>query len=364
MRSLAVLGFAAAVLTGVSIAPVHGQDVFGENVVRGAGSTFAFPVISKWANGYQRWLANGGDFPSANAGLDSPAAGAAVDYEPVGSLAGTMRVKQAAVDFGASDVPLSSAELGKLGFVQFPLVIGGVTAVVNLDGVAPGAIRFDGPVLADIFLGKIENWSDPAIKALNPDLKLPDAKIAVIRRSDGSGTTFNFTDYLSRVSPAFKEKVGSDLMVPWPVGTGAKGNDGISQAVKQTKNSISYVEFAQALQAKLSYATIKNRSGEWIKPDPKSFQAAAANAEWAKTEDFSLMLIDPPGHDAYPIAATVFVLMSKSAPWGRTRNTLNFMSYALDKGANDAAALGYVPLPASLVQQVKGYWSRTLKFSS
>jgi phosphate transport system substrate-binding protein len=361
MKRIAVV---AAALLLVSLPTARAQDVFGENVVRGAGSTFAYPVVSKWANAYQRWLANGSDFPSANAGLDNPSVGVAVDYESVGSLAGVMRAKQAAVDFGASDAPIASDELAKLGLAQFPLVIGGVTAVVNLDGVMPGAIRFDGAVLADIFLGKIDNWSNPAIKALNPDLKLPDAKIAVIRRSDGSGTTFNFTDYLSRVSPAFKEKVGSDLMVPWPVGTGAKGNDGVAQAVKQSKNSIAYVEFAQALQAKLSYATIKNRSGEWIKPDPKSFQAAAANAEWAKTEDFSLMLIDPPGHDAYPIAATVFVLMSKSAPWGRTRNTLNFMSYALDKGANDAAALGYVPLPPSLVQQVKTYWSRTLKFSS
>lgn len=355
---------AAAMLTLAWLPVAKAQDVFGENVVRGAGSTFAFPVISKWASAYQRWLANGGDFPAANAGLDNAMPGIAVDYEPVGSLAGTMRVKQAAVDFGASDVPLRADDLAKINLVQFPLVIGGVTAVVNIDGVAPGAIRFDGPALADIFLGKIDNWSDPAIKALNPDLKLPDAKIAVIRRSDGSGTTFNFTDYLSRQSAAFKEKVGSDLMVPWPVGSGAKGNDGVSAAVKQTKNSIGYVEFAQALQAKLSYATLRNRSGEWVQPDPKSFQAAASNAEWSKTEDFSLMLVDPPGHDAYPIAATVFVLMSKSAPWGRTRNTLNFMSYALDKGAGDATALGYVPLPASLVQQIKTYWSRTLKFSS
>ena len=264
MKRIAVV---AAALMLAALPAARAQDVFGENVVRGAGSTFAFPVISKWANGYQRWLANGGDFPSANAGLDNAAAGVALDYEPVGSLAGTMRAKQGAVDFGASDAPLRPDELAKINLVQFPLVIGGVVAVVNLDGVAPGAICFDGAVLADIFLGKIDNWSDPAIKALNPDLKLPDTKIAVIRRSDGSGTTFNFTDYLSRQSPAFKEKIGSDLMVPWPVGTGAKGNDGVSQAVKQTKNSIGYVEFAQALQTKLSYATIKNRAGQWITPD-------------------------------------------------------------------------------------------------
>ncbi len=363
MKSLAVLSVAAALMLS-PLPAAKAQDVFGENVVRGAGSTFAYPVISKWAQGYQRWLANGGDFPSPNAGLDSPAVGVAVDYEAVGSLAGIMRAKQAAVDFGASDAPLKSDELAKLNLAQFPLVIGGVVAVVNIDGVAPGAIRFDGPLLADIFLGKVANWSDPAIKALNPDLKLPDAKIAVIRRSDGSGTTFNFTDYLSKTSPAFKEKVGTDLMVAWPVGTGAKGNDGVAQAVKQTKNSIAYVEFAQALQTKLSYAAIKNRAGQWITPDPKSFQAAAASAEWSKTEDFSLMLIDPPGHDAYPIAATVFVLMGKTAPWRRNRDTLNFMNWALDKGAIDAVALGYVPLPASLVQLVKGYWGRTLKFGS
>lgn len=361
MKRLAIL---ATALMLSSFPAARAQDVIGDTKVTGAGSTFAYPVISKWAQGYQRWLANGGDFPSPNAGLDSAAPGAAVDYEPVGSLAGTMRVKQAAVDFGASDVPLISAELGKLGLAQFPLVIGGVVAVVNIDGVAPGAIRFDGPVLADIFLGRIENWSDPAIKALNPDLKLPDAKIAVIRRSDGSGTTFNFTDYLSRQSPQWREKVGSDLIVSWPVGTGAKGNEGVSQAVKQTRNSIGYVEFGQALQMKLSYAAIKNRAGEWIKPDQKSFQAAAASADWAKTEDFSLMLTDAPGKDAYPMAATVFVLIGKSAPWRRTRDTLNFIGWALDKGGTEASALGYVPLPDSLVKQVKGYWQRSLKFGS
>jgi phosphate transport system substrate-binding protein len=342
--------------------PAKAQDVIGEDAVRGAGSTFAYPVISKWAQGYKRWLANGGDFPAANAGLDTPPPGAAVDYEPVGSLAGTMRVKQAAVDFGASDVPLAPPELSKLGLAQFPLVIGGVAVVVNLEGVAPGAIRFDGPLLADIFLGKIESWTDARIKALNPDLKLPDAKITVIRRADGSGTTFNFTDYLSRQSAQWKEKVGSDLIVSWPVGAGVKGNEGISQAVKQTKNAIGYVEFSHALQTKLSYATIKNRAGEWIAPEQKSFQSAAASAEWERSEDFSLMLTDAPGHDAYPIAATVFVLVSKTMPARRQRDTLNFIGWALDKGAGDAATLGYVPLPDALVRQVKGYWLRTLKF--
>jgi phosphate transport system substrate-binding protein len=364
VRFLAGLGIAAMLLAATSATPLRAQEVAGNAAVSGAGSTFAFPIIAKWANGYQRWKAGGGDYPVANSGLEDPPTGKAVDYEPSGSLAGTMRVRDGSVDFGASDVPLNSAELAKLGLGQFPIVIGGVAIVVNLDGVTPGEIKFTGPLLADIFLGKVSSWSDPAIKAINPTVKLPDAKIAVVRRSDGSGTTFNFTNYLSRVSAEWKDNVGSDLMVKWPLGEGAKGNDGIAQAVKRTPNSISYIEFAQALQAKLAYASLQNKAGKFIKPDPLAFQAAAASATWSGASDFDQLLVDAPGETAYPVVVTVFAQMKKSGSTLRSRATLNFLQWSLERGAADAAHLGYVPLPSSLVTDVKKYWIASFKFSS
>jgi phosphate transport system substrate-binding protein len=351
-------------LAATSAAPLRAQEVAGNAAVTGAGSTFAFPIISKWAAGYQRWKAGGGDYPVSNSGLEDPPTGQAIDYEPSGSLAGTMRVRDGSVDFGASDVPLSSAELTKAGLGQFPIVIGGVAIVVNLDGVAAGDIKFTGPLLADIFLGKVSTWSDAAIKAINPTLKLPDAKIAVVRRSDGSGTTFNFTNYLSKVSTEWKDKVGSDLLVKWPVGEGAKGNDGIAQAVKRTPNSISYIEFAQALQARLVYASLQNKAGKFIKPEPLAFQAAASSASWSGASDFDQLLIDAPGEAAYPVVVTVFAQMKKSGGNLRSRATLNFLQWSLERGAADAAHLGYVPLPSSLVTDVKKYWTASFKFSS
>jgi phosphate transport system substrate-binding protein len=361
MKLLAKLGI--AVLTAAWIFPVNAQDVMGDAAVTGAGSTFAFPVISKWSHGYRNWVAGGGDMPVANAGLESSPPGVQLDYEPVGSLAGTMRVSQSAVDFGASDVPLNSEALAKLNLIQFPIVVGGVVVAVNLDGVEPGKIRFNGAVLADIFLGKIDNWSHPALKQLNPEMKLPDAKIAVVRRSDGSGTTFNFTDYLSRQSGEWKQKVGSDLLVKWPVGTGAKGNDGISRTVKETKNSIGYVEYAHALQTKLSFAAIENKTGTFVVPDPRAFQAAAGSADWGAAPDFALLLNDAPGTSAYPIVATVFALMKKDISPRRARNALNFFDWALTKGADDAASLGYVSLPESLVVRIRNYWNSNLRIS-
>lgn len=359
VRRLVALGIAA--VAAVSMSQATGQEIIGATGIKGAGSTFAYPIVSKWSREYRLALAGSGDFPTANSGLDDPPASTALDYEPVGSLAGMLRVKDGAVDFGASDVPLKSAELAKLGLGQFPIVIGGVVAVVNIDGVGPGAIKFTGPVLADVFLGRITNWADPAIKAVNPDLKLPDAGIAVIHRSDGSGTTFNFTDYLSKVSPQWKEKVGSDLLVAWPTGTGAKGNEGVSQAVKQVKNSIGYVEYAHALQTKLSFALIQNQAGRFIRPEPASFEAAAATADWANTSDFYLLLTDVPSEGAYPIVATVFVLMRTTGSPSRARAALRFFQWSLEKGAKDAAQLGYVPLPEPLVRQVKNYWLETFR---
>jgi phosphate transport system substrate-binding protein len=358
-RRLVALGIIA--LAAMPFAPSLAQEVLGGTGIKGAGSTFAYPILSKWSREYRLALARGGDYAAANTGLEDPPASTALDYEPVGSLAGTLRAKDAAVDFGASDVPMRSAELAKLGLAQFPIVIGGVVLVVNLDGVGVGQIKFTGPLLADIFLGKINNWADPAIKALNPDLKLPEAPIIVIRRSDGSGTTFNFTDYLGKVSPQWKEKVGSDMLVSWPTGTGAKGNEGVAQTVRQTKNSIGYVEYAQAVQTKLSFALIQNQAGQFVRPDASSFQAAAASADWGKTSDFYLLLTDVPATDAYPIVATVFVLMQKTSSPKRARAALDFFQWSLEKGAKDAAQLGYVPLPDPLVKQIKSYWAKNFK---
>jgi phosphate transport system substrate-binding protein len=356
-RSVAV-GIA---FTALSLLPARAQDVLGETGIKGAGSTFVYPVLSRWSREYRAWLARGGDFPAATSALEEPPASSALEYEPVGSLAGTLRVKDRAVDFGASDMPLKSDELATLGLGQFPIVIGGVVVAINIDGVRPGELRLTGPLLADVFLGKVTRWSDATITALNPSLKLPDAPIAVMHRSDGSGTTFNFTDYLSKVSPEWKLKAGAALLMPWPTGTGARGNEGMAQAVRQVRNSIGYVEYAQATQSALSYALIQNRAGRYVKPDTTSFQAAASSVDWGRTGDFYVLLTNAPSRNAYPITATVFVLMNKTASIARTRSALDFFRWALDGGSSTAAQLGYVPLPASLVQHVTRYWSATFK---
>lgn len=365
MKRLALLSLIAALAVMPAATPRAQEILGGDDAVRGAGSSFAFPVISRWAHSYQRWLALGGDFPFFNSGLDDPQVGPPLDYEPVGSLAGTLRVRDRAVDFGASDVPLPSDELAKLGLGQFPIVIGGVVAAVNIDGVGNNEIKFTGEVLADIFLGKIREWSHPAIQAINPGLKLPNAPIAVVHRADGSGTTYNLAHFLSQVSLEWREKMGTSTLLPWRIGAGAKTNAGVGKAVRSTRNSIGYVEYAQATQLKLSTALIQNRAGQFIAPETKTFQTAAASAEWGKRSDFDLMLTNAPGDEAYPVTATVFVLMQKqpSSP-RRSRAALTFFRWALEKGNREAATLGYVPLPPSLVGQVVEYWSKSFKAGS
>lgn len=356
-----------ALLLGVGVmasaTSATAQEVLGSTGIRGAGSTFAYPVLSKWSLEYRGYLSRGGAFPAANSGLEDPPATTALDYEPVGSLAGTMRVKDRSVDFGASDVPLQSEELERAGLAQFPIVIGGVVAVANLKGVKAGELRLTGPLLASIYLGEVRNWSDLAIRTLNPDLTLPDAPIVVLHRSDGSGTTFNFTHYLAKVSAPWKEQVGSDLLVKWPVGSGAKGNDGLSKAVQATPNAIAYVEYTHALKAKLSFAQVQNRAGRMTLPSRVSFQAAAASADWASARDFHLLLTDAPGDQAYPIAATVFALVPVRNARERkaAQASIEFFAWSLQHGASHAAALGYVPLPAALVSQVQGYWDTQFK---
>ncbi|WP_426434501.1 phosphate ABC transporter substrate-binding protein PstS [Bradyrhizobium genosp. P] len=313
--------------------PLHAGET------NGSGSTFVFPILSKWATEYQ---AKTGD---------------KVNYQSNGSGAGLQQVKAGAVDFGASDMPLRPDQLVKAGLGQFPLVIGGVVPVVNIEGIGPGRLRFTGSVLADIFLGKIKNWDDPALKRLNPDLALPDAPITVVHRTDGSGTTFNFANYLSKVSPEWKEKVGEGVAVEWPTGVGGKGNEGVAAYVVLAKNSVSYVEYAYAIKNKLAYGLVQNHAGRFVQPGAETFQAAAASAAWENTQDFYRIMTDAPGENAYPITATSFVLMPKQPKdHGRAKIALDFFRWSLENGQADAGALNYVPLPVSLIEKIERYW--------
>ena len=312
--------------------------------ITGAGSTFVYPIITKWSADY--------DVKTGNK----------LNYQPIGSGDGIAQIKAATVDFGASDMPMKPEELQALGMGQFPLVIGGVVPIVNIDGVKPGEIKFTGPLLADIYLGKITDWNDPAIAKLNPNLKLPDTKITVVHRSDGSGTTFNWVNYLSKVSNEWKTKVGEGTSVSWPTGMGGKGNVGVASYVKRIKNSIGYVEYAYVLQNKMTYGLLQNKAGKFVKPDIESFQAAAASADWAKAKDFHLIMTDAPGETAYPVTATVFILMYKQPKDAdRAKEAFKFFTWALDEGQKQAQELDYVPLPADLAKQIEGYWKSEFK---
>ena len=312
--------------------------------VTGAGSSFVYPVISKWSAAYAAKTGNH------------------VNYQSIGSGAGITQIKGGTVDFGASDMPLDSASLEKSGLGQFPDVIGGIVPIVNLQGVAPGKLILDGPVLAGIFSGSITKWSDAAIAALNPGVTLPDTAIVVVHRADGSGTTFNFTNYLSKVSPAWKEKTGEGVSVNWPAGIGGKGNEGVSAYVMRVANSIGYVEYAYAVKNKLSFARMKNSTGKVVAPSAASFQAAAATADWAKAKDFNLLMTNAPGADAWPVTATSWVVMHKHPKDAeKTKVVLDFFRYAYTDGKKAASALDYVPLPDSLVRRVEAYWATELK---
>ncbi|TCT01048.1 phosphate ABC transporter substrate-binding protein PstS [Aquabacter spiritensis] len=339
MKRILALTAAAALAALSTIAPAaHAAEV------RGAGSTFAYPIIWKWAEVFRERT------------------GTLVEYQSVGSSAGVNRLKDGVVDFGASDRPLKPEELEKYGLGQFPIVFGGVVPVFNLEGVKPGQIRFTGALLADIYLGKVATWSDPAIKALNPEVKLPDAKIVVVHRSDGSGTTFNWVSYLAKASPDWKRQVGEGSSVAWPVGTGARGNEGVSSEVKRVPNSIGYVEYTYVVQAKLAYGTVQNRSGKFVAPSAASFQAAALSFDWAAAKDFFVVINDSAAEDAYPIAATTFALMYREPKVPASgQAAFAFWRFALGEGETFATTFGYVPLPPALVQQVKDYWAKTFK---
>lgn len=313
---------------------------------KGAGSTFVSPVMAKWIDAYKAKTGN------------------VVTYQAVGSSIGVGLVKKESVDFGASDMPLDPRELDRLGMMQFPIVIGGVVPVVNIDGVKPGQIRFTGEMLADIYLGRLKSWNDPAIRAINPDIKLPNTAITVVHRIDGSGTTFNWSNYLSKVSPQWKTSVGEGTSVEWPLGVGGKGNDGVASLVSLVPGSIGYLEYTYALQRldKISFGVVRNSAGNFVVPDAASFQAAASSADWKAEKDFHLVLTNAPGEDAYPITATTFVLMPK-APKSQERSAtaIDFVRWSLENGKSQAETLNYVPLPPALIDQIERYWQQSIE---
>lgn len=316
----------------------------GSLEITGAGSTFVYPVLSAWASDY-----------SAKTGTN-------VNYQSIGSGGGISQVKAGTVDFGASDQPLGSEELAASKLGQFPIVIGGIVPVVNLAGIEPGKLRLTGPVLADIYAGKVKKWNDPSIVKANPDVKLPSADITVVHRSDGSGTTFNFTHYLSQVSPSWKSGPGEGKTVSWPVGVGGKGNEGVAGYVKQIANSIGYVEYAYVLQSGMNFAALQNAAGNFVTPSAQTFSNAAETADWANAKDFNLVMTNAPGANAYPITATTFILMpiSPKNP-ASSKAALDFFRYAMESGQAQAKKLDYVALPAPLVQQIEDYISQKFK---
>jgi phosphate transport system substrate-binding protein len=313
----------------------------------GAGATFPYPIYAKWAEMYKQSTGNG------------------LNYQSVGSGAGIKQIKAKTVDFGASDMPLKAEELAAEGLVQFPAIMGGVVLVVNLDGVTPGQLKLTGPVVADIYLGKITKWNAPEIAALNPGVKLPADEITVVHRADGSGTSFLFTDYLSKTNPDFKAKIGAGTAVKWAVGVGGKGNEGVAANVQRIKGAIGYVEWAFAKKNKMSHTQLKNKDGVFLQPDDDNFKAAAANAEWAKTPGFGVVLTDQAGKAAWPITGASYILMHKTQADGvKGKEVLKFFDWAYKNGAASAAELDYVPMPASVTKLVQDSWKANLKDAS
>jgi phosphate transport system substrate-binding protein len=305
--------------------------------ITGAGASFPAPIYAKWASDYNK------------------ATGVKVNYQSIGSGGGIKQIDSKTVDFGASDMPQTDEVLKSKGQVQFPTVIGGVVPVINVKGIEPGQLKLTGPVLADIFLGKVAKWNDPAIKALNPTLPLPDTAIAQVRRADGSGTTFIFTNYLSKVSPEWKSKVGEGTAVNWPVGAGGKGNEGVSAFVNRLPNSIGYVEYSYVKQNKMNYAILQNAAGTFVKPEDDAFKAAAAGADWSKS--FYQILTNQAGKEAWPISGATFILMhAKQDKPANGTEVLKFFNWAYANGGKTASDLDYVPMPAPVIAVIQKSW--------
>lgn len=341
-RALACLAVALGTLSG------GGSLAYAVDIT-GAGATFPYPIYAKWAAAYKEH------------------SGIGLNYQSIGSGGGIKQIRAKTVDFGASDAPLKPEELQKDGLLQFPMVMGGVVPVLNVAGIKPGELKLSGRVLADIYLGKIGNWNAPEIAALNQSLKLPDQVITVVHRSDGSGTTFIFTNYLAKVSPEWKEQVGNSTSVAWPArtSTGGKGNEGVASFVQRIKGAIGYVEYAYAKQNKMAYAQLQNRDGAYVAPDDKSFQAAAANANWKDAPGFYEILTDEPGKGSWPITGATFILMRKvQADPQKAHETLKFFDWAYGHGDRMALELDYVPMPDPVVKLVQATWRAQLKDSA
>ncbi|HZP20332.1 MAG TPA: phosphate ABC transporter substrate-binding protein PstS [Bauldia sp.] len=322
-------GFAAALSTGALAADISG-----------AGATFPYPIYAKWADAYKAKT------------------GVGLNYQSIGSGGGIKQIEAKTVTFGATDAPLKAEELDKFGLIQFPTVMGGIVPVVNIDGVKPGDLVLDGKTLADIFQGKITSWDDPAIKKLNPDAKLPASAIAVVHRSDGSGTSFNFTYYLSDVSPDWKAAVGAASAVEWPVGVGAKGNEGVAANVQQSKNSIGYVEYAYAKQNNMTYVDMINKDGKRVEPTSAAFAAAAVNANWKGTPGYGVILANQAGPDVWPMTAATFILVyKKPADPAATAEALKFFNWAYAEGDDMASQLAYIPMPDPVVKDIQALWA-------
>ena len=336
LQALTVAGAIAASTMAASAADISG-----------AGATFPYPIYAKWADTYKK---------------DT---GVGLNYQSIGSGGGIKQIQAKTVVFGATDAPLTGAELDKGSLVQFPMVMGGIVPVFNLPGVGPGEVVIDGPTLARIFLGQVKSWDDTALKKLNPNAKLPSQAIAVVHRSDGSGTTFNFTDYLSKASPDWKSKVGSATAVEWPVGIGAKGNEGVANNVANTKGSIGYVEYAYAKQNKMAYAKMINKDGKTVGPTSETFQAAAANAAWNAVPGYGVILSDQPGAQSWPMTAATFILIHKQPQDpAAAGEALKFFAWAYDKGDKMAEDLDFVPMPTPVVATIEKMWSASIKNSA
>jgi phosphate transport system substrate-binding protein len=349
-RNLRISGFgcfALATLIVFSLALTPELSICAEvENVAGAGATFPMPVYAKWAARYSQF------------------SGLKISYQGIGSGGGIAQIKAKTVDFGASDEPLQAEDLGKNGLAQFPMIMGGVVQVVNLERVSKGRLKLTPELLADIFLGKIKNWSDRRIMAVNPDLRLPDQEITVCHRADGSGTTWIFTNCLSKVSNEWKEKVGNDKSVSWPTGVGGKGNPGVAALVKKTPGSIGYVEYAYALKERLKYVQLQNKAGKFVTPSIESFQAAAANADWENAPGFYMVLTDQPGEKSWPITGTSYILVRKSQEdAAKAASMLKFFDWCFKNGSDQAIELHYVPIPPNVCNLVRSLWAKEITSS-
>jgi phosphate transport system substrate-binding protein len=336
------IGLSYVLGAGLLAATAIGSSSALAYTLQGAGGTAIYPVLSDWATVYHKHT------------------GTAVNYQAIGSGGGIHQIKAKTVTFANSDMPLTPAQLRKAGLVQFPAVIIGITPVVNLPHVKPGQMVFNGKTLSDIYMGKVTQWDDPEIKALNPNVQLPHMKITVVHRADGSGTTFNFTNYLSKVSPQWKSQIGANTAVQWPVGVGGKGNAGVANYVRRIKGAIGYVEYAYTMKTHMIYTRMKNENGNVVSPNMGSFQAAAANADFTKTKDFYLILTNQPGAKSWPITAATYILMRKDTPRSDNAKVLHFAKWFLNHGQPYAKRLDYVPLPHRTITLIEHYWKQEL----